>query len=175
MVDAIATHTEADSVSILFTHLAYFGNAMGRGHHAKADAARHGANFNVVIVGETSNARKGSSREQVHRVYQWVDETWTNSCIKGGMSSGEGLIWNVRDQIEKTEAVKTEAVKEWQRYTGEYQTHIVDQGVADKRLLAYEPEFAQVLRVMSRNSDGNPDSPQVVVFLATIIDVIVDS
>ena len=28
---------------------------------------------------------------------------------------------------------------------------------------------------LPRNSDANPDSPQVVVFLATIIDVIVDS
>ena len=27
----------------------------------------------------------------------------------------------------------------------------------------------------SRNSDGNPDSPQVVVFLATIVDVTVGS
>ena len=31
----------------------------------------------------------------------------------------------------------------------------------------------RVLAMLSRNSDGNPDSPQVVVFLATIVDVIV--
>ena len=30
---------------------------------------------------------------------------------------------------------------------------MVDQGVKDKRLLAYEPEFASVLRVMSRDSN----------------------
>ena len=113
-----------------------------------ADAARHGININVVIVGETSNARKGASREQVHRFYRGVYPEWTDSCIKGGMSSGEGLIWNVRDPIEKTEAIK-----EGGRYTGDYQTHTVDQGVDDKRLMAYEPEFAQVLRVMSRETN----------------------
>lgn len=148
LVNSITPHTEADPVSILLTHLVYFGNSIGRGYHAKADAARHGTNLNVVIVGETSNARKGSSREQVHRAYQEVEPDWTNICIKGGMSSGEGLIWHVRDQIEKTEAIK-----EGGRYTGEYQTHVVDQGITDKRLLAYEPEFAQVLRVISRETN----------------------
>ena len=148
LVSAIAPHTEADPASVLITHLVYFGNAAGRGHHATADAARHGTNLNVVIVGETSNSRKGSSREQVHRVYQAIDPNWTNACIKGGMSSGEGLIWNVRDPI-----TKTDAVKEGQRYTGEYQTYIVDQGIEDKRLLVNESEFAQVLRVMSRETN----------------------
>ncbi|MDA1270671.1 MAG: bifunctional DNA primase/polymerase [Chloroflexi bacterium] len=148
LVDAIAPHTEADPVSILLTHLVYFGNAAGRGYHAKADAARHGTNLNVVIVGETSNSRKGSSREQIHRVYQEVDPDWADACIKGGMSSGEGLIWNVRDPIEKTEAIK-----ENNKFTGGYQTHIIDQGLVDKRLLAYEPEYAQVLRVMSRETN----------------------
>ena len=64
------------------------------------------------------------------------------------MSSGEGLIWHVRDPIEKTEQIKEKG-----RYTGESQTHIVDEGVSDKRLIAYEPEFAQVLRVMSRETN----------------------
>ena len=41
-VNAIAPESEADPVSILVTHLVYFGNALGRGCHAKAHAARHG-------------------------------------------------------------------------------------------------------------------------------------
>jgi hypothetical protein len=64
------------------------------------------------------------------------------------MSSGEGLIWAVRDPIEKTDPIKEKG-----RHTGEYETTIIDQGVTDKRLLAYEPEFASVLRVMSRDSN----------------------
>ncbi|MCI0825302.1 MAG: hypothetical protein J4N90_11165, partial [Chloroflexi bacterium] len=64
------------------------------------------------------------------------------------MSSGEGLIWAVRDPIEKTDPVKEKG-----RHTGAYETTIIDQGVTDKRLLVYEPEFASVLRVMSRDSN----------------------
>ena len=148
LVNTIAPHTEADQTSILLTHLVYFGNMVGRGYHALADASRHGTNLDIVIVGETSNARKGSSRQQVHRVYQQVDPEWSDTCIKGGMSSGEGLIWHVRDPIEKTEEIKERG-----RYTGESQTHIVDEGISDKRLIAYEPEFAQVLRVMARETN----------------------
>ena len=65
-----------------------------------------------------------------------------------GLSSGEGLIWAVRDQIEKQEPIGDKA----KMITG-YQCVITDQGVADKRLLVIEPEFASVLRVAGR--DGN--------------------
>src|SRR5262249_15576408 len=65
-------------------------------------------------------------------------------CVKGGLSSGEGLIWAVRDRIEKTEPLKDKG-----RVVG-YQQVQVDPGVADKRLLCYEPEFASVLKVAGR-------------------------
>ena len=65
-----------------------------------------------------------------------------------GLSSGEGLIWAVRDQIEKQEPIRDKR----KTITG-YQTVIADKGVADKRLLVIEPEFASVLRVAGR--DGN--------------------
>ena len=64
------------------------------------------------------------------------------------LSSGEGLIWAVRDEIEKQEPIRDKK----KTITG-YQTVIEDKGVADKRLLVIEPEFASVLRVAGR--DGN--------------------
>jgi hypothetical protein len=70
------------------------------------------------------------------------------------MSSGEGLIWNVRDAIEQRQPLK-----EGKKLTGDFETVVVDPGVEDKRLLAYEPEFASVLKVMSR--DNNTLSTQV--------------
>ena len=154
IVEAIAPHTEADLPALLINTLVYFGNAIGRGPHAVAEAAQHGTNLNVVLVGETAKGRKGSSRGHVHEGFKRADPVWTDTRIMGGMSSGEGLIWAVRDAIEKTEPVK-----EGRRHTGEYDTYIVDQGVADKRLLAYEPEFASVLRVMAR--DTNTLSTQI--------------
>src|SRR5262249_42933624 len=51
---------------------------------------------------------------------------------------------------------KNEPIKEKGRVVG-YQTVIADDGVADKRLLADETEFAQVLKVLQR--EGNSLSP----------------
>ena len=148
IVRAIEPHTEADRSALLINFLVYFGNAVGNGPHAIAEAARHGTNLDVVLVGETAKGRKGSSRGHIHELFKRADPTWTDTRIMGGMSSGEGLLWAVRDPIEKTDPVKEKG-----RHTGAYETTIIDQGVTDKRLLAYEPEFASVLRVMSRDSN----------------------
>src|SRR5262249_27469062 len=56
---------------------------------------------------------------------------------KGGLSSGEGLINEVRDER-----------REWNRKEG--REEIVDPGIADKRLMIVEPEFASALAVMER-------------------------
>ena len=55
--------------------------------------------------------------------------------MKGGLSSGEGLINEVRDEVKK-----------WDSKAGEYET--IDPGVPDKRLMVTEPEFANALEVM---------------------------
>ena len=75
------------------------------------------------------------------------DETWRHSCIQSGLSSGEGLIWAVRDAIFKTERAKEKGV------VCDYQEVKVDAGVTDKRLLVIESEFASTLKVMAR--EGN--------------------
>lgn len=77
-----------------------------------------------------------------------IEPEWTKDRVKSGLSSGEGLIYNVRDPVYKQEAVKDKG-----RVTGEYQQVMVDGGVDDKRLLVIEPEFASTLTVMAR--DGN--------------------
>jgi hypothetical protein len=69
----------------------------------------------------------------VLRICDRVDETWCRNCIAHGLSSGEGLIWNVRDPILKT-------------VNGE--TQVIDEGITDKRLLVVEGEFANVLKVV---------------------------
>ena len=65
-----------------------------------------------------------------------------------------------------------------QELLGSNRPHIVlaDQLVrAIQRLQGVRNEFDVLLIYLPRNSDGNPDSPQVVVFLATIVDVTVGS
>jgi hypothetical protein len=68
--------------------------------------------------------------------------------IMGGLSSGEGLIWNVRDPISKQEAIR-----EGGRKSGEvigYQDVVTDAGIEDKRLMVVESEFGSVLKVIGR-------------------------
>jgi hypothetical protein len=69
-----------------------------------------------------------------------TDPDWQQERIVHGLSSGEGLIWAVRDPIFRSERDKQ---------TGQVDEVKVDNGVDDKRLLVTETEFAQALKVMS--------------------------
>jgi hypothetical protein len=60
------------------------------------------------------------------------------------LSSGEGVIWAVRDAIFQPER---------DRKTGEVTEVKVDNGVEDKRLFIGQTEFAQALKVMSRDTN----------------------
>ena len=151
IVKTIEPHSEADPAALLAQTLTAFGNIIGRNPHFVAEADRHGANLFSALVGVSSKARKGSAWGHIRRLSGAVDPEWASNRIMGGLSSGEGLIWNVRDPIEKQEAIR-----ESRRVVG-YQTVIEDQGIADKRLLIVEPEFASPLKVMSR--EGSTLSP----------------
>ena len=39
-------------------------------------------------------------------MFSKADADWTLDRVKSGLSSGEGLIWAVRDPVEKQQAVK---------------------------------------------------------------------
>ena len=84
-------------------------------------------------------------------LFDVIDPEWKKKCIVSGLSSGEGLIWAVRDPIEALEAVKDK------NGVGGHQVVIKDAGVEDKRLLVNESEFGQVLRGLKR--EGNTLSP----------------
>jgi hypothetical protein len=137
VVRAIEPHTEADPVALLVQLMVMFGNAAGRGPHCYIEAARHSLNEFAVVVGESANGRKGRSFNHVRRLFEQPAPDWTADRIMGGLSSGEGLIFNVRDPgPEPTDPKKT-----------------ADPGVLDKRLMVVEPEFANVLRVANRQAN----------------------
>ena len=148
LVRAIEPHSEADVVALLIQGLIAFGSTLNRSAYFSAEADRHHMNLNAVLVGETAKGRKGTSWGHIRRVFAAVDPDWASTRVLNGLSSGEGLIWAVRDEI-----VKDEPVRERGKPTGDYQTVVVDRGIIDKRLLVLESEFASTLRVMGR--DGN--------------------
>lgn len=148
IVRMIEPHTEADKAALLFQFLAAMGNLVARDAWISADGARHHLNLFIAIVGATSKGRKGTSWNQIARLISDLDEKWKNECITNGLSSGEGLIYAVRDPIIETKPVKAPLAK-----AGETESFVKDPGVEDKRLLVTEGELVSALNVMSR--EGN--------------------
>jgi hypothetical protein len=130
VVNLIEPHTEADRAGLLLQFLIGFGNALGSGLAVMADGHAHHANEFAVTVGDTSRARKGTGWRRVRSVLADLDPAWLDARVMGGLSSGEGLIYEVRDPTEGK-----------------------DEGVDDKRLCLIESEFGNVLRVLAR--EGN--------------------
>ena len=153
IVRAIEPHSEADPAALLVQLLAAYGNAVGRGPYFTAEADRHYVILYVVVVAETAKGRKGSSWGRVGRFVEAVEPSWFADRVQAGLSSGEGLIWAVRDAI-----TKTEPIREKREIVG-YQEVVVDAGVDDKRLLVVGSEYASTLRVLAR--EGNTLSPTI--------------
>lgn len=150
IVRTIEPNTESDPAAILFQLLAAFGSIIGRGPHWRVENSRHYTNLFVAVVGDTSKARKGTSLDRVRYLFNGLDPEWEHR-IQSGLSSGEGLIWFVRDPL-----FEPVAVKENGRVTG-YEPMQTDAGEKDKRALIIESEFARVLNVSERQ--GNTLSP----------------
>jgi hypothetical protein len=126
IVRVVDPKTEADPPAILLCLLACFGNAVGfdpHFHHGKP----HGANLFVGLVGPTAS-RKGTALGIAKHIVGEVDDVWKSTRFAHeGFGSGEGLVWAVRDA------------------NGD------DVGVADKRFLVAEEEWAKAFTL------GNAD------------------
>jgi hypothetical protein len=130
VVKTIEPHSEADPVALLIQFLTLAGNVFGREPFRQVESDHHHTNLFSVLVGTSSKGRKGTSFDR----------------IKGGLSSGEGLINEVRDERQ-----------EWDKKEKRFE--VVDPGVTDKRLMVVEPEFAGLLSVADRH--GNTISPLI--------------
>jgi DNA polymerase I-like protein with 3'-5' exonuclease and polymerase domains len=138
VVTTLQPHTESDPVALLMHYLVYFGNCVGRVPYFQVESTRHFSNLFVVATGAAAKARKGTAAERIRRIFEMVDREWACARIHGGMSSGEGVIYAVRDSVYGV---------------GKKIDEVIDPGIADKRLLLDEREFYQALTVMKR--EGN--------------------
>jgi hypothetical protein len=144
VVRTIDPHTEADPAAILLSYLLALGNVVGRNPHFTVEATKHHLNLFAVLVGDTAKARKGTSWDHIKRIFALVESkdgdaersTWHSRTLSS-LSSGEGLIWAVRDAD----------------MLGDF----ADPGVNDKRCIVTDSEFAQTLGKLSRR--GNTLSP----------------
>jgi hypothetical protein len=131
---AIARYSEADPVGILLHTLIGAGCLIGSGPHVLIEHSPHSPRLNALLVGATAS-RKGVAWSTPKFVFSQVDGPWVAHRVKSGLSSGEGMIYQVRDA------------------NGE------DPGESDKRLLLIEPEFAATFKAMERQ--GNTLSPKI--------------
>jgi hypothetical protein len=120
IVWALAPHTEADPVAVLVQLLVACGALIGRGAWFEVEATRHYPAEFVVLVAESSPARRGSAYARVEQLLGEIDPDFSLRT-EDGLSNGEGLVWALRDPDGK------------------------DPGAPDRRLLVTEPEFARVL------------------------------
>lgn len=138
-VRLVEPHTEADPAALAIQFLVGVGNLIGRGPHMIIGADRLGLNLATWLVGATSRGRKGTSESWVRAFLRLVEPAWVDDRMQSGLSSGEGLIYAVRDAMTKVNK------------KGE--TEVIDAGESDKRLLAIEPEGARVLRNAKRETN----------------------
>jgi hypothetical protein len=131
----LAPDTEADHAALLLQFLVSFGNAVGRKPHCLIEGTKHYSNLFTVLAGQTAKARKGTAADRIRQLFEAADPEWAQGCVRGGISSGEGILWAIRDPI-------------YSMKKGELQC--TDPGVDDKRLLLDEREYQQALTVMTR-------------------------
>ena len=126
IVRAIEPFTEADSVGLVICLLTMLANMVGPGQYLSIGNVRHGFNLFVALIGATAKSRKNTAEGEIESLMAEVDPVWASERIQEGLSSGEGLIYAVRDAAGD------------------------DPGVSDKRLMDVESEFAGMLAVMKR-------------------------
>lgn len=141
-VEALLPYSEADPVALLLSFLSAFGSVVGPHPYDAIGSDRHGARIWPVFVGETAAGRKGTSLAPVVELFDQVDPTWSPRR-KGGIGSGEVVIFEVRDPVRED--------------SGDGKIVTKDPGVEDKRLFIAESEFVGLLTVNGR--DGSILSP----------------
>lgn len=147
IVKAIEPYSESDPVAILTNTLVAFGNVVGPIPHFRVEFTNHYLALFIAQVGDTAKGRKGTGWSTPRRMFSDIDGVWAKDRCTGGLSSGEGLIFAVRDERYEKKPIRQKG------RVIDYETVLVDEGVKDKRLMLIEEELAQALKVMGR--EGN--------------------
>jgi len=149
-VDLATTNSEADPAAVLATFLVRFACEAGgpdpatRPHILIGDS-RHEPRLFAVVAGKSSKARKGTSAAPVMRLFTIPDcGLQMSASSPGPLSTGEGIVFNVRDEFRTWEEDKKTSICSWK---------VKDPGVTDKRLMINDEELAAGLRCTKR--EGN--------------------
>src|SRR5215831_9178408 len=140
VVNTILPHTESDPVALLLQYLVSFGNVVGRQPYYFIEGAEHYSVLFALLAGPTAKGRKGTAANRIRPIFDVADNDWAHNNVTSGISSGEGIIHAIHDDIYGTD-----------KKTG--MQVLVEAGVDDKRMLLDEREFSAALNSMQR--EGN--------------------
>jgi hypothetical protein len=140
VVNTILPHTESDPVALLLQFLVSFGNVVGRQPYYFIEGAEHYPVLFALLAGPTAKGRKGTAANRIRPIFDVADSDWAHNNITSGISSGEGILHAIHDDVFGTD-----------KKTG--MQVLVEAGVDDKRMLLDEREFSAALASMQR--DGN--------------------
>ena len=159
-VDLATQDSEADPAAVCITTLVRFGAELygyggisPKGPHIYVGETVHPPRLFAVICGNSSKARKGTSRHPVAKLFgrEYCQSSELQSWglplpakeSGGPLSTGEGLAYHVRDETD-------EERERWQRQNPN--EPVREKG--DKRLIIQDEEFASALTCTKR--EGTP-------------------
>jgi hypothetical protein len=137
----VEQESEACPAALLTQFLAATGCALGRTSAARVGAVEHAPRLWPLLVGPTARGAKGDSLALAMRPIVLAAQSLQRAS---GLTSGEGVLWAIRDPIRSTHYDRKRKVAE------EYES---DPGVTDKRLLVVESEFGRALAAMDRQGN----------------------
>ena len=145
VVELATRSSEADPAAILATFLVWFAAEVGAGPTMWVGDSKHYARIIAAVVGTTSKSRKGTSIKPIKRIFVHRGDDYSPARTSPGpLSSGEGIVYNVRDPQ-----------REWvvDKKTGLGCHTTTDPGVTDKRFCIIDEEFGSALSSTKR--EGN--------------------
>jgi hypothetical protein len=144
-----SVNSEADPMAVYVSFLTAAAAMLGRSKYIELGDSRQYARIFSALVGASSRSRKGTSFKSVKQIITKTEAEYNTRFINkkfeklaifdGGLSSAEGLIYEVRDVAEQT--------------TGKGKTPLWE-AVVDKRLLVVEEELGNIFKMIQRTGNS---------------------
>ena len=103
VVTTILPHTEADPVALLLQTHVSFGNVVGRQPYYFIEGAEHYPVLFALLAGPTAKGRKGTAANRIRPIFDVADCDWAHNNVTSGISSGEGILHAIHDDIYGTD------------------------------------------------------------------------
>lgn len=98
-VDKISPHSEASEVGLYLQFLVTFGSMIGKKAIYNIGATPHFPCEFLVLVGNSSKGRKGSSMDVIEYIFKNRDPLFFEHKVKRNIVSGEGIVEVLKDHL----------------------------------------------------------------------------